>query len=119
MEPKFGVTSPLIPPIYPSSVYRIPDLDAVDAIYSGDASGFIYARDGQPNAAILAEELRLLHSAEWGGVTATGMGAIAAPFVALLSQGDRVVSSNCIYGKTTKLLRSELARFGVTATWVV
>jgi cystathionine beta-lyase/cystathionine gamma-synthase len=118
MTPDFGSTSPLVPPIYPSAVYRIPDLDAVDAIYEGKASGYIYARDAHPNAAMLADELRQLHRAAWGVVTSSGMSAISAPLLAILSSGDRVIASNALYGKTTKLLRSELARFGVTTVWV-
>jgi cystathionine beta-lyase/cystathionine gamma-synthase len=118
MTPDFGPTFPLAPAIYPSSVFCIPDLDAVDAIYNGSATGFIYARDGHPNAAMLSDELRAAHHAAWGLVTATGMGAITGPLLALLSSGDRVVAGTGIYGRTAKLLRDEFPRFGVTTTWV-
>ncbi|QEL16613.1 trans-sulfuration enzyme family protein [Limnoglobus roseus] len=118
MLPDFGPTVPLTPPIYPSAVYHIPDLDAVDAIYNGEATGYVYARDGHPNASMLGDELRQAHAAEWGVVAATGMAALSAPFLALLSQGGRVIASNRIYGKTTVLLRDEFPRFGVSTTWV-
>lgn len=118
MTPDFGSTSPLAPPIYLSAVYRIPDLDAVDAIYNGECSGYIYARDGHPNATILTDELRRTHAAKWGTVTGTGMGAISAPLLAMLAKGDRILSSNRIYGKTTKLFRVEFERFGISAAWV-
>jgi cystathionine beta-lyase/cystathionine gamma-synthase len=118
MTPNLGQTTPLVPPIYPSAVYCIPDLDAVDAIYNTEASGFIYARDGHPNATILAAELCAMHRANWGVVTASGMGALAAPMVALLAQGDNVLASNRLYGKTTRLLRQEFARFGIATTWI-
>ncbi|MBL8866885.1 MAG: PLP-dependent transferase [Planctomycetia bacterium] len=118
MTPDFGPSTPLAPPIHLSAVYRIPDLDAVDAIYGGIAPGFIYARDGHPNATILADELRDAHRAAWGVVTGTGMGAIAAPLLALLAKGDRIISSNRIYGKTTKLFQTEFAKFGITTSWV-
>jgi cystathionine gamma-synthase len=118
MNPDFGSTSPLAPPIHLSAVYRIPDLDAIDAIYEGRAPGYVYARDGHPNATTLAGELQRLHGAKWGVVTGTGMGAIAAPLLALLAKGDRIVSSNRIYGKTTKLFRDEFNRFGISTAWV-
>ena len=57
LSDSLGVTSPLTPPLYQSSVYTIPDLDAIDRIYSGEAPGFIYARDAHPNARRLAELL--------------------------------------------------------------
>lgn len=118
MTPDFGPTAPLAPPIHLSAVYRIPDLDAVDAIYNGQAPGYIYARDGHPNATILAGELQRLHAAKWGVVTGTGMGAITAPLLAMLTKGDRIVSSNRIYGKTTKLFRVEFEHFGISTVWV-
>jgi cystathionine gamma-synthase len=118
MNPDFGSTSPLAPPIHLAAVYRIPDLDAVDAIYGGREQGYIYARDGHPNADRLAEELRKAHGATWGVVTGTGMGAIAAPLLALLASGDRIVSSHRIYGKTTKLFKAEFAKLGISTDWV-
>lgn len=118
MIPDFGPTVPLTPAIYPSSVYVLPDLDAVDAVSDGKQPGYIYARDGHPNATILGEELRAAHAAAWGVVAATGMAAITGPLLALLSHGGRVIASDAIYGKTKKLLRDEFPRFGVTTTWV-
>ncbi len=118
MNPDLGSTAPLAPPIHLSAVYRVPDLDAVDALYDGGAPGYIYARDGHPNATRLADELRRAHGAAWGVVTGTGMGAIAAPLLALLAHGDRIVSSHRIYGKTTKLFKTEFAKYGVSTTWL-
>ena len=45
-----GKTVPLVTPIYQSSVYTIPDLDALDAIMNDGEPGYIYARDAHPNA---------------------------------------------------------------------
>jgi cystathionine beta-lyase/cystathionine gamma-synthase len=117
MHPDLGRTVPLAPSLHPASVYRIPDLDALDAVYAG-GPGFIYARDGHPNAAALADALTALEGGRWGAVTASGMGALAGPFLALLAAGDRVVASSRLYGKTTKLLRQEFARYGVTTAVV-
>ncbi len=50
----------------------------------GEAAGFIYARDGHPNAAQLADKLAELEGAEAGLVCASGMGAIAATLLSLL-----------------------------------
>ena len=46
---------PLVPSIDLSVVYCPADLDHVDALSEGTAAGFIYARDGHPNAAQLAD----------------------------------------------------------------
>lgn len=118
MTPDFGPTVPLTPAIHPSSVYVLPDLDAVDAVSDGKQPGFIYARDGHPNATILGEELRAAHAAAWGVVAATGMAAISGPLLTLMASGGHVIASDGIYGKSKKLLRDEFPRFGVSTTWV-
>jgi cystathionine beta-lyase/cystathionine gamma-synthase len=108
------VSRPLIPSIALASVYHIADLDQIDAIQEGREPGYFYARDGHPNAAQLAAKLAALERAEAGLVCASGMGAIAASLLALVGQGDHVLLSDSLYGKTTTLVVQELSRFGVT-----
>ncbi|MFO0952224.1 MAG: aminotransferase class I/II-fold pyridoxal phosphate-dependent enzyme [Isosphaeraceae bacterium] len=107
-------TTPLSPPIQLSSVYRIAGLDEIDALYQGEASGYIYSRDGHPNASQLAERVAALEGAESALVCASGMAAEAAVLLAGLQQGDEVALSEGIYGKTVVLVGRELARFGVS-----
>ncbi|MFN4258956.1 MAG: trans-sulfuration enzyme family protein [Gemmataceae bacterium] len=116
--PSLGATRPLVPPLYQSSVYTLPDLDALDRIMNAEEVGFIYARDGHPNAHLLAARLAELEEAQWGVVCSSGMAAITAPLLAVLQQGERVVASHRLYGRTTQLLQQELSRFGVTTTFV-
>jgi cystathionine beta-lyase/cystathionine gamma-synthase len=113
-----GQTAPLVPPIYQSSVYTIPDLDVLDAIMDTGEAGFIYARDAHPNAKRLAQRLADVEAAPWGIVTASGMAAITAIVVATLQQGQRIVASNRLYGRTVQLFSQELGRFGVTCEYV-
>src|SRR5262249_38890034 len=113
-----GPSAPLVPPLYQSSVYTLPDLDALDRILDGGEPGFIYARDAHPNARRLAARLAELEGASWGLVTSSGMAALSAVLLATLQQGQRVVASTRPYGRTTQLLMQELARFGVKADLV-
>jgi cystathionine beta-lyase/cystathionine gamma-synthase len=116
--PPLGESTPLVPPLYQSSVYTLPDLDALDRIMNDEAPGFIYARDAHPNAHHLAARLAALEGADWAAVCGSGMAAISAILLATLAQGDRVVASNRLYGRTTQLLGPELGRFGVRTDWV-
>jgi cystathionine beta-lyase/cystathionine gamma-synthase len=109
-----SVSRPLAPPIELSSVYRIADLDQIDSLYDGNLHGFFYARDGHPNALELAAKLARLEGAEAGLVCASGMAAIAATLLATISQGEHVLISEGLYGKTTTLVARELFRFGVS-----
>src|SRR5207244_7511750 len=111
--PLLGQSTPLVPPLYVSSVYTLPDLDALDQIMNAEQPGFIYARDAHPNARHLADELSALETAAWAVVCSSGMAAITATLLALVKQGDRIIASNNLYGRTTQFLNQELARFGV------
>jgi cystathionine beta-lyase/cystathionine gamma-synthase len=113
-----GVSTPLVPPLYQSSVYTLPDLDALDRIVNGEDAGFIYARDGHPNARELAGQLAALEKATWAIVCGSGMGAITAAVLSVVQQGDRIVASSRLYGRTTQLFGQELPRYGVTTTFV-
>jgi len=46
------------------------------------------------------------------------MAAITAVLLAVTQQGDRIVASNRLYGRTTQLLNQELVRYGVQSTFV-
>jgi cystathionine beta-lyase/cystathionine gamma-synthase len=117
-DPMLGPSVPLVPPLYQSSVYNLPDLDALDRVMNGQEAGFIYARDGHPNSKSLADKLAGLESAKWAIVCGSGMAALSAAFLGYVSAGDRVIASNRLYGRTNKLLRQELNRFAVKTTVV-
>ncbi len=108
-----ATTAPLTPALQLSAVYRVEGLDQIDALYRGDESGFIYARDGHPNAAQLATKVATLEGAEAALVCASGMAAESAVFLTLLGSGDHVALSEGLYGKTVALAARELSRFGI------
>src|SRR4051794_36418780 len=86
-------TAPLSPPIELSAVYRIDGLAQIDALYEGGEPGFIYARDGHPNAARLAAKVAALEGAEAALVCASGMAAESALFLTVLGRGDEIAIS--------------------------
>ncbi len=116
--PSLGQTSPLVSPLYTASVYTIPDLDTLDLIMDGERDGFFYARDGHPNAESLAQAIARLESAEWCQICSSGMAAISTAILAVAEQGDRIIASHRLYGKTTQLLADELSRYGIETTFV-
>src|SRR5262245_64292711 len=89
-----GPSTPLVPPLYQSSVYTLPDLDALDRVTEGAEPGFTYARDAHPNARHLAGRLARLEGADWALVTSSGMSALSAVLLASLQHGSRVVASS-------------------------
>jgi cystathionine beta-lyase/cystathionine gamma-synthase len=109
-----SVSVPLVPSIDLSVVYRIASLDQIDALNEGRLKGFSYARDSHPGAVELATKIAAIEGAEAALVCASGMAAISSTLLASLNQGDHVVLSDGLYGKTTTLVAKELLRFGVT-----
>lgn len=102
-------------PIYPAVVYECESTDQADQILGGEKAGFVYLRDGHPNANSLAEKVRQLHSAEQTVITSSGMSATALAMISQLQSGDHVVFSDRLYGGTTTWIRQESSRLGITS----
>ena len=113
-----SVTRPLAPPLFLSAVYAATDTDQMDRIYEGEEPGFTYAREGSPNSEQLASKIARLEGAEACLITGSGMSAVAALLIGLLKAGDHVVAGNQLYGRTHRLVRQELPRFGIDADLV-
>jgi cystathionine beta-lyase/cystathionine gamma-synthase len=111
-------TQPHASPIYPASVWECDSPQQADALLSGREAGYVYQRDGHPNAFLLAEKLRQLHAADRGAVTASGMAALAAALLSQLHMGDHAVVGSRMYGKTLSLFQSEGSRLGIEITAV-
>jgi cystathionine gamma-synthase len=116
-----SVSRPVATPLHPSVVYRSTDADELDAQYEGRATGYTYAREGHPNATVLGEKIDWLEGVTpamgKGVVTGSGMAAVGAAFLALLGAGDHVVAGDQLYGRSLRLLKQDMPRFGVTTTF--
>ncbi|MEM7507617.1 MAG: aminotransferase class I/II-fold pyridoxal phosphate-dependent enzyme [Pseudomonadota bacterium] len=112
-----SVSTPVVNPIQPSVVYASPDADMLDAQYIGAEAGFTYAREGHPNWFALAEKLDWMEGAEGGIVTGSGMAAVTAMFQAAVKAGDHVVAGDQLYGRSLRILKEELPRWGVEVTF--
>jgi cystathionine beta-lyase/cystathionine gamma-synthase len=109
---------PHIPPLELSAVWECADPRQADAILGKQEAGYVYRREGHPNADALAQAVRTLHGTDFGVATSSGMGAIAAAILATVKAGDHVILSDRLYGKTTFLVTTELPRLGVEFTTV-
>ena len=119
-RPRFpgSVSRPVVSPIQPSVVYASEDADALDAQYEGRTKGYTYAREGHPNAETLAGMIDVLEGAEGGIVTGSGMAAVSAALLANLKAGDHVIGADQLYGRSLRLMREDLPRFGIEVSLV-
>ncbi|MGB7269419.1 MAG: aminotransferase class I/II-fold pyridoxal phosphate-dependent enzyme [Albidovulum sp.] len=107
-------------PLQPSVVYASDSPDQLDAQYDGVVKGYTYAREGHPNAEVLAAKIDALENApESGGggiITGSGMAAISAMVLGLLRSGDHIVAGVQLYGRSLRLLAQDLPRFGISSS---
>lgn len=111
-----SVTRPVVTPLQPSVAYMADDPDALDALYTGQTQGFTYAREGHPNAAVLAAKLDRMEGVSGGLVVGSGMAGVAAILFGLLSSGDHVVGGTQLYGRSLRMMNNELPRMGIDVT---
>lgn len=111
-----SASRPVGTPIQPSVVYASPDPDTLDAQYTGVTPGYTYAREGHPNADVLAQKIDGLEGAEGGLVTGSGMAAVTAALMGVLKAGDHVLGGDQLYGRSLRLLSQDLPRFGIAAS---
>lgn len=98
-------TGAVIPPIYMTSTF------AQDS--PGESRlGYEYTRAGNPNFTFLEKQIASLEDAQYGTVFSSGMGALTA-LVSTLSDGDKVVALDGLYGGTYRLFRQVFNRFGI------
>lgn len=113
-----GVSAPLATPIQPAVAYSAPSIAALHGQYEGTAEGYIYAREGHPNADLLARRIDALEGGEGGLITGSGMAAVGAALMGLLSAGDHVIGGDQLYGRSLRLMQQDLPRFGVETSLV-
>lgn len=110
-----STSAPVVTPLQPSVVYASPDPDALDAQYDS-GSGYTYAREGHPNASVLAQKIDQLEGATGGIISGSGMGSIGVMFLGLLKAGDHVIGGSQLYGRTLRLMTEDLPKFGIETT---
>ncbi|MBY0484303.1 O-succinylhomoserine sulfhydrylase [Nitrosomonas sp.] len=88
------------------------------ARFSGSEPGNIYARFTNPTVTAFEERLAVLEGAEACIATSSGMSAILACVMGLLSAGDHIVASRSLFGATVNLFNNILKRFNIDTTFV-
>lgn len=104
--------------LFLTSGYVQPSAEAAARRFAGDEEGFTYGRYGNPTVASFEQRLAALEGAEACISTASGMSAILMMCMGLLKAGDHVLCSRSMFGSTIKLIGTDLAKFGVTSSFV-
>lgn len=113
-----GVSVPKVLPIYMSSVFSFDDVPSLDAVYNGEADGYVYSRMSNPSTDAAEEILAAAEDADGAIVFASGMAAIVTSIIANVKAGDHIISSPVLYGGVYDYFKNELPRFGIDVTFV-
>jgi cystathionine beta-lyase/cystathionine gamma-synthase len=105
-------------PIYQSVTFSAADADELGDVLTEQRPGYAYARISNPTDETLAAAIAEVHGAEDGFVFATGMAAIHAALMSVLTAGDRIVCTRAVYGSTRSLLTNVLGGLGIRTEFV-
>ncbi len=112
------LTGSHVRPVYQTSTFIFDNVDQGAKRFAGEEEGYIYTRLGNPTITDFEKKMALLERGEAAAAFGSGMGAITAPIMALVSAGDHVVAAKTLYGCTHAFLSHLIARFGVETTFV-
>ncbi len=104
--------------LYLTSSFVFDSAAQAAARFSGAEPGNIYSRFTNPTVTAFEERLAALEGAETCVATSSGMSAILACVMGLLSAGDHVIASRSLFGATVNLFNNILKRFNIETTFV-
>lgn len=105
-------------PIFQSSTFEFESAEEGARCFLGESDGYIYTRLGNPTINVLEKMVAELEGGFGGIGTSSGMGAINTVYMALLSKGDHMISSDAVYGPSRVIVEDHYSRYGVESTYV-
>lgn len=100
-------------PMFLTSSFCFDNAEEMRAAFADESEDNIYSRFSNPSVQEFVDKLVALEGAEAGYATASGMSAVFGSFMALLKQGDRLLSCNSIFGSTHTVISKYLPKYGI------
>jgi len=105
-------------PIYQTSSFVFDSADHAASLFNLQTFGNVYSRLSNPTVAVLEERVAALEGGRAAVASASGMAAESMALMTILQAGDHVVAAGALYGGSVTLLSVNLAKFGITSTFV-
>jgi cystathionine beta-lyase/cystathionine gamma-synthase len=105
-------------PIYQAVTFSAEDAAELGDILADRRRGYAYSRIDNPTSAALGAAVAEIEGADAGFAFASGMAAIHAALLSLVSAGDHIVAAKALYGSAHHLLEKVFTRLGVETTFV-
>ncbi len=113
-----AVTGARALPIYQTTSYVFDSAEHAASLFNLQTFGNVYSRLSNPTVAALEERVAALEGGRAAVASASGMAAEAMALMTILQQGDHVVAAGALYGGTVSMLSVNLAKFGISTTFV-
>jgi O-succinylhomoserine sulfhydrylase len=105
-------------PMFLTSSFCFDNAEEMRAAFADESDDNIYSRFSNPSVQEFTDKMVALEGAEAGYATASGMSAVSGSFMALLKQGDHLLSCNSIFGSTHTVIAKYLPKFGIEYSYV-
>ncbi|MEJ7826975.1 MAG: aminotransferase class I/II-fold pyridoxal phosphate-dependent enzyme [Segetibacter sp.] len=105
-------------PLFLTSSFCFNDAEQMRAAFADETEDNIYSRFSNPSVQEFIDRVCILEGAEAGFATASGMSAVFGSFMALLSQGDHLLSCSSIFGSTHTVISKYLPKYGIEYSYV-
>src|SRR5688572_13843032 len=105
-------------PMFLTSSFCFDNAEEMRAAFADESDDNIYSRFTNPNVNEFAQKVAAMEGAEAGYATASGMSAVFGSFMALLKQGDHLLSCSAIFGSTHTVIKKYLPNFGIEYSYV-
>ena len=105
-------------PMFLTSSFCFDNAEDMRAAFADESDDNIYSRFSNPGVQEFIDKMCALEGAEAGYATASGMSAVYGSFMALLKQGDHLLSCNAIFGSTHTVMSKYLPKFGIDYSYL-
>ncbi len=105
-------------PLFLTSSFCFDNAEDMRAAFADETDDNIYSRFSNPNVKEFTDRVCMLEGAETGYATASGMSAVFASFMALMKQGDHLLSCSSIFGSTHTVITKFLPCYGIEYSYV-
>ena len=99
--------------LYLTSGFVYPRCQDAEYAFAGDLDRYMYGRYANPTNTMFEDRMKAIEGADFCVGVASGMAAVSSALVSTLSPGDRLVSSNALFGNCFWVVNTLLPRLGV------
>ncbi len=98
--------------------YAYDSAEMAERRFTGEDPGFQYSRFSNPTVQMFEDRMKLLEGAEDARACATGMAAVTASVLGLMSAGQHIVAAKAMFGSCRYIIEDLCPRFGIEFTLV-